>query len=61
MKEHNGVNQPIKLEVTARFPGDAALRQAAEAVKIREDQPILNGKEEWTNQPRKRKVRTNDS
>ena len=55
MGEHNGENPPIKLEIVARCPGDAALRQAIEAVRIREEKPILNGKEECTNQPRKRK------
>ena len=55
---HNGQNQPIKLEIEARFPGNAALRQAAEAVSIRDTKPILNGKEENTNQPRRRKERT---
>ena len=56
-KQHEGRNQPIKLEVEARFPGNAALRQAAEAVVIREKKPALNGKEENTNQPRRRRER----
>ena len=31
------------------------MRQAIEAVWIRENKPVLNGKDEWTNDPRKRK------
>ena len=57
-KQHEGRNQPITLEIEARFPGNAALRQAAEAVAIRENKPILNGKEENTNQPRRRRETT---
>ena len=61
--EHNGEVPPLKVEVLARCPGDPGLRQAIEAVQIREDKPVLNGKEEWTNQPRKRsdKKRRNES
>ena len=34
-------------------PGDPALRQATEAVSIRVNKPAMNGKEEWTNEPRR--------
>ena len=53
--ELNGEVPPVVVEIIARCPGDPALRQAIEAVKIREDNSPLNGKEEWTNQPRKAK------
>ena len=55
MEEHNGINPPLKLEILARCPGDAALRQAIESIRIREEKPVLNGKEECVNNPRKRK------
>ena len=45
----------IKLELVARTQSDPTLRQALEAVMIRENKPLLNTKEEWSNQPRKRK------
>ena len=53
MEEHENINPKIGLEVIARCPGDATMRQAIEAVSIRENKPVLNGKEEWTNEPRK--------
>jgi len=56
-KEHNGEVPPLKVEIVARCPGDPGLRQAIEAVRIREDKPTLNGREEWKNQPRKRPVK----
>ena len=37
-------------------PGDASMRQALEAVIIRKEDPPLNRKQEWTNEPRKRKI-----
>ena len=52
--DHNGSIPPVKVEILAQCLGDPGLRQAMEAVRIREDKPALNGKEEWTNQPRKR-------
>ena len=58
LSKHN-VNPQLGLEVIARCPGDATLRQATEAVAIRDDKPVLNGKDEWTNQPRKRKDNNN--
>ena len=54
VKVHNNENPKLGLEVVARCPGDATMRQALEAVSIRENKPVLNGKEEWSNQPRKR-------
>ena len=57
MESHNGEIPPLSLEILRRFPGDPALRQATEAVSIRTNKPSLNGKEEWTNEPRKRKPR----
>ena len=54
-KSHGGTIPPVTLEVIARFTGDAGARQAAEAVYIKEEQPKLNGKDEWTNQPRRRR------
>ena len=53
--EHRSINPPVKLELVARTQSDPTLRQALEAVVIREERPILNSKEEWSNQPRKRK------
>ena len=50
---HNGEIPPLKIEVLRKFPGDPALRQATEAVSIRMNRPSLNGKDEWTNEPRK--------
>ena len=54
MKKREGNIPPVSVEVIAKCPGDPVLRQAIEAVKIREDNPPLNGKEKWTNQPRKK-------
>ena len=54
-KEHRGEIPPLKLEIVRRCPSDPGLRQATEAVSIREFRPPLNGKDEWTNEPRKRR------
>ena len=60
-KEHNRIPQPLKLEIIASYPGDAMLRQMAEAVMISDEKPVINTKEEWVqNQPRKRKERRNE-
>ena len=56
-ESHNGEVPPLKIEVLRKFPGDPALRQATEAVSIRMNRPPLNGKNEWTNEPRKRRQR----
>ena len=57
---HNGEIPPLSMEILGRFPTDPALRQATEAVSIRMNKPSLNGKEEWTNEPRKRKSRKSE-
>ena len=54
-ERHNGAVPPLKFEILKKFPGDPALRQATEAVSIRMNKPTLNGKEEWTNEPRQPK------
>ena len=54
-KDHNGEIPPLKVQIIGKFPGDPGLRQATEAVSIRENRPPLNGKEEWTNEPRRRR------
>ena len=59
-KVHDGIPQPMKLEIIASCPGDAMLRQMTEAVKISEEKPVANTKEEWVqNIPRSRRERTN--
>jgi hypothetical protein len=58
---HGNVNPPIGFEIIARCPGDPTMRQAIEAVVIRENKPVLNGKDEWTNNPRKRKEKVTRS
>ena len=59
-KEHNQVPQPLKLEIVGSYPGDAMLRQMAEAVMIADEKPVINSKDEWIqNQPRKRNERRN--
>ena len=55
-ESHDGAIPPLKLEILKKFPKDPALRQATEAVSIRINKPTLNGKEEWSNEPRKPKV-----
>ena len=59
-ESHNGGIPPLNIEILRKFPGDPALRQATEAVSIRRNKPPLNGKEEWTNEPRKRKSDVNN-
>ena len=54
-ESHNGAIPPLKFEILKKFPGDPALRQATEAVSIRRNKPKWNGKEEWSNEPRKPK------
>ena len=54
-EKHNSENPLIGVEILARCPFNASLRQTLEAVTIREEDPILNRKQEWTNEPRKRK------
>ena len=52
---HNGDPPSLNVKVVASCPGDASMRQALEAVIIRKEDPPLNRKQEWTNEPRKRK------
>ena len=52
---HGGTVPPITLEIIERFTNETGVRQAAEAVLIREQRPRLNGKDEWTNLHRKRR------
>ena len=51
---HNGEIPPLKIEILGKYPGDPGLRQATEAVSIRQNKPKMNGKNEWTNEPRPR-------
>lgn len=46
---HEGVMQPLRLDVLARCPGDTMKRQVAEAVFIHHEKPPLNAKEEFGN------------
>ena len=50
----------MKFEILWKFPGDPVLWQVTEAVSIRSNKPVLNSKEEWTNEPRKRKPKGPD-
>ena len=54
---HDGEVPPQKFEVLRRFTDDPAMRQATEAVSIRLNKPILNSKQEWTNEPKIRRIR----
>ena len=51
---HNGEVPPLKIKILGKYPGDPGLRQATEAVSIRQNKPKMNGKNEWTNEPRPR-------
>ena len=54
---HTGDLPSLDVRVLASCPGDPGMRQALEAVIIRKEDPPLNRKQEWTNEPRKRKRR----
>ena len=56
-KAHDGAVPPLKFEVLRRFTDDPAMRQATEAVSIQLNKPILNSKQEWTNEPKIRRIR----
>ena len=56
-KIHNGIPPPLNVEILASCTGDPSMRQALEAVLIRKNDPVLNRKQEWTNEPRQRKSR----
>ena len=51
-ERHAGAVPPLKFEILGKFPDDPGMRQATEAVSIRKNDPKLNGKREWTNEPR---------
>ena len=56
MKEkHDGKTPLLEIKLLHRCFADPSLRQAIEAVVIKEEDPLLNRKEEWNNEPRKRK------
>ena len=57
---HNGEIPPLSVEIVGRCAGDPSLRQALEAVLIRKTDPCLNRKQEWNNEPRKRKSLTSN-
>ena len=48
----------LNVKVLASGAGDASLRQALEAIVIRKEDPPLNKKQEWTSEPRKRKIKS---
>ena len=54
-ERHGGSIPPLKFEIIGKYPDDPGMRQATEAVSIRLNNPSMNGKREWTNEPRPRK------
>ena len=52
---HGGNVPALEVSIVGSCKGDPSLRQALEAVTIRKHDPVLNRKQEWTNEPRKRK------
>jgi hypothetical protein len=52
---HNGNVPPLDVTIVGKCVGDPSMRQALEAVTIRREDPMLNRKQEWNNEPRKRK------
>ena len=59
--EHGGTIPPMNVKIVAQCLGDPGLRKAMEAVLIRDKKPPLNGKEEWTNNPRKSKPKETEN
>ena len=59
--EHGGVEQPIQLKVLKTCYSDAMLRQATEAVYIRENDPIMNRKKEIGNMDINKKRKASNS
>ena len=57
LEEHKGRVPLLDLQIVNCCFADASLRQAMEAVLIRDEDPILDRKEEYNNEPRKRKSR----
>ena len=56
-KKHEGRFQRIRVRILNRCPGDAMLRQVMESTYIKELQPEMNRKEEWTDKHRGFKTR----
>ena len=54
-EKHGGSIPPLRFEILGKYPDDPGMRQATEAVSIRLNRPSLNGKREWTNEPRPRR------
>ena len=52
---HDGNVPALEVSIVGSCKGDPSMRQALEAVTIRKQDPVLNRKQEWTNEPRKRK------
>ena len=48
-EKHNKIPQQLSLKIIRKYPGNAMLRQAAEAVYIRDNKPLLNSKSEFGN------------
>ena len=59
--EHGGLEQPIELKIVKTCQSDAMLRQATEAVYIRENDPIMNRKTEFGNMRINIVTKTNSS
>ena len=52
---HNGIPPQLDVKILASCAGDPGMRQAIETVMIRREDPVLNRKQEWNNEPRLRK------
>ena len=57
---HNGEIPPLSFEIFGTYAGDPSLRQALEAVLIRNTDPCLNRKQEWNNEPRKKTLTSDE-
>ena len=55
-ERHGGAIPPLKFEIIGKYPDEPGMRQAIEVVSIRLNNPSMNGKREWTNEPRPRKA-----
>ncbi len=53
-EQHGGAVPPLRFEILGKYPDDPGMRQAMEAVSIRANEPKINNKKEWTNEPRPR-------
>ena len=56
---HGGQVPSLEVKILGTCPDDPSMRQALEAVFIRKEDPILNRKQEWTNEPRQRRDKQN--